>query len=78
MQLVNSGKSHSPVHKQTDGCNCGPFTITCAAGILHRKSSMEAAFDVSEMRRHLIICLEQQELTPFPKFKETEEIFFKT
>ena len=30
---------------------------------------MEAAFDVNEMRRHLIICLEQQELTPFLKLQ---------
>ena len=45
-----------PVQKQ-------PF----AAEILAGKSPIEAVFDVAQMRDHLIFCLEQGALTPFPK-----------
>ena len=50
-----------PFHKETDGFNCGPFAIAYAAEILHGKSPMEA------IRNHLLVCLEQKTLTPFPK-----------
>ena len=56
-----------PVHKQTDGFNCGPFAIAYAAEILDGKSPMEAIFDVKKMRRHLILCLKPQSISPFPK-----------
>ena len=56
-----------PAHKQTDGFNCGPFAIAYAAEILHGRSSMEAIFDVRKMQNHLLFCLEQITLTPFPK-----------
>ena len=58
------------VHKQTDGFNCGPFAIAYAAEILDGKSPMEAIFDVQKMRNHLLVCLEQKTLTPFPKIKK--------
>ena len=58
-----------PVYKQTDGCNCGLFAIAYAAEILDGKSPMEIVFHVNEMRRHLILCFEQQELTPFPDLR---------
>ena len=38
-----------PVHEQTDGCYCGPFSITYAAEILDGKSLTETVFDVNEM-----------------------------
>ena len=38
-----------------------------AAEILAAKSPIEAVFDVAQMRDHLIFCLEQGALTPFPK-----------
>ena len=59
-----------PVHKQTDGFNYGPFAIAYAAEILHGKSPMEAIFDVKKMRNHLLVCLEQKTLTPFPKINK--------
>ena len=59
-----------PVHKQTDGFNCGPFAIAYAAEILHGKSPMEAIFDVKKMRNHLLVFLEQKTLTPFPKINK--------
>ena len=59
--------SFLPVQKQTDGYNCGPFAIAFAAEILDGKSPMEACFDVTKMRRHLIQCLKNEVLLPFPK-----------
>ena len=66
-----------PVHKQTDGFNCGPFAIAYAAEILHGKSPMEAIFDVKKMRNHLLVCLEQKTNT-ISKNKQTINIFFVT
>ena len=37
------------VHEQTDGCYCGPFSITYAAEILDGESLTETVFDVNEM-----------------------------
>ena len=55
-----------PVQKQPDGHNCGLFAVAFAAEILAGKSPIEAVFDVAQMRDHLIFCLEQGALTPFP------------
>ena len=56
-----------PVQKEPHGHICGPFAITYAAEILDGRSPSEAVFDVNKIREHLIICLEMQRLTPFPK-----------
>lgn len=68
--VANDGKlliTFLPVQKQPDGHNCGPFAIAYAAEILEGNSPTEAIFSVQEMRGHLIKCLENQKLTPFPK-----------
>ena len=56
------------VPKQTDGYNCSPYAIAFAAEILDEKSPNEARFDVERMRGHLISCLKNKFLIPFPKF----------
>ena len=56
-----------PVQKQNDGYNCGLFAIAFAAVILDGKSPEDAYFDVSKMRHHLIYCLQNETLMPFPK-----------
>ena len=56
-----------PVQQQPDGFNCGVFAIAFAAEILDGQSPIEASFDVAKMRDHLILCLEQETLHPFPK-----------
>ena len=56
-----------PVQKQPDGHNCGLFAVAFAAEILAGKSPIEAVFDEAQMRDHLIFCLEEGALTPFPK-----------
>ena len=61
------GLTFLSVQKQPDGHNCGLFAVAFAAEILAGKSPIEAVFDVAQMRDHLIFCLEQGALTPFPK-----------
>ena len=57
-----------PVQKQPDGFNCGLFAIAFAAELLDGHSPSEISqFDVAKMRNHLILCLEQKNLLPFPK-----------
>ena len=53
------------------GCNCGPFGIAYAAQILNGKLSKKDYLDINEMQRYLILCLEKQELRPFPKLRRS-------
>ena len=59
--------SFLPVQKQTDGHNCSPFAMSFAAEALDGKSPVKKHFDVERMREHLINCLENKFLIPFPK-----------
>ena len=59
------------VQKQPDAYNCGLFAIAYAAELLDGKSPSNAVFAVDRMRAHLISCLEEQKLKPFPKVSET-------
>jgi len=58
-----------PSTPQTNGEDCGVFAaayateLICGDGI----QGLLVPFDVASMRGHLESCLEQQELTPFPK-----------
>ena len=67
--VPNGGERRTflPVQKQPDGYNCGAFAIAYAAELLDGQCPSDAVFDVNEMRKHLITCLENQILTPFPK-----------
>ena len=56
-----------PVQKQPDSYNCGAFAIAYAAELLDGQCPSDEVFDINEMRKHLITCLENQILTPFPK-----------
>ena len=59
--------SFLPVLKQTDGYHCGFFAIAFAAEILDGKSPVEARVNVERTRGHLINCLENKFLIPFPE-----------
>ena len=56
-----------PVQKQSDGYNCGLFSIAFATDVLNGLSPVDSCFDVSLMRSHLLQCLETEELAVFPK-----------
>ena len=58
--------------QQQDNCvDCGVFAIAfctefCFTG---RKGILEAEFNLLKMRQHLLTCLENMELVPFPKIR---------
>ena len=56
-----------PVQKQQDGHNCGLSAVGFAAEILDGKSPIDTVFHVPQLRSHLIYCLENGALAPFPK-----------
>ena len=56
-----------PVQKQADGYNCGLFAVAYAADVLAGTSPIESYYDVQRMRPHLMECLVNKNLSPFPK-----------
>ena len=56
-----------PDLQQLDGYNCGLFAIAFASVVLDGKSPGDANFDVAQMRKDVISCLENKHLLPFPK-----------
>ena len=70
MHLDQNGKlcvALLPVQRQSDGNNYGLFAIAFAADIMYGLSPMESFYDIAQMRNHLISCLENSDLSPFPK-----------
>ena len=55
------------VQRQKDDFSCGVFAIAYAADILSGISPVNSVYDVKELRPHLIKCLENEKLMPFPK-----------
>ena len=56
-----------PIQEQADNHSCGLSAITYVPEIIDGNSPTEAVFALREMRGHLVKCLENQKLTPFPK-----------
>lgn len=64
------------VQIQSGGSDCGLFSIAFATAITFGKQPEELVFTQSEMRPHLLHCLESQEMTMFPlkKSRKTAKI----
>ena len=65
--LVKNGKLEViflSVDKQTDGFNCGLFTLDYASILLDGKSPVDARFVVNEMCNHFMKCLKDTHLYP--------------
>ena len=56
-----------PVQKQKDSSSCGLFAIAFATNIQEEISPVESEFNVTSMRKHLLECLEKQQLSAFPQ-----------
>ena len=56
-----------PVQQQTNGTNCGIFAIAYALSIVHGIDPTTIRFEEKRMRKHLVTCMEQKKLTPFPR-----------
>ena len=62
-QLVN-------MQVQPDSVSCGLFAIAVATELVHNKDPSRCMWDVDQMRKHLVQCLESQQLLPFPLVRE--------
>ena len=56
-----------PVQQQKNSIDCGMFAIAHAIEILHGENVEKSSFDVNLMRDHLLVCLQLQKFSPFPK-----------
>ena len=51
---------------QSGGYDCGLFVIAFATALVHGEQPGRFLFVQDKMRRHLLKCLQEGELTPFP------------
>ena len=56
-----------PVQQQTNGLDCGVFAIAFATSLLNGEDPTNVTYDVQQLRPHLLSCLDQGHLVPFPK-----------
>ena len=61
------------VQRQTDPFNCGLFAIAYAAEIIAGRNPVNVVYEVPLLRAHLIKCLEEASLSPFPKVRTGRE-----
>ena len=74
-QICNLRQSNSsnirvftkPVQQQTNGIECGLYSIAFAVELAHGYSPVKSNFNQSKMREHLWNCLKNEIFTPFPK-----------
>ena len=55
------------IQQQKYSINCGIFAIAHAIEILHDENVENSSFSVALMRDHLLVCLQFQKFSPFPK-----------
>ena len=55
-----------PVQSQTNGSECGVFTIVFATCLVHRRNLCNVLFDIPKMCQHLLKCLKNGSMTTFP------------
>ena len=56
-----------PIQQQKNSIDRGIFAIAHAIEILHGENVENSSFDVTLMRDHLLVCLQLQKFSPFPK-----------
>ena len=61
------------VQRQVGGSDCGLFSIAFATALVFGQHPGQLVFDQTQMRTHLLQCLEASEMLPFPvkKMKRT-------
>ena len=72
LYLPNAPEIHvdvQPVQQQTNGTNCGLFAIAYAVDLAHKEDPTKIRYDERRMRSHLVECLTEGSLTPFPRWE---------
>ena len=59
-------KPQVDVQQQTGGVDCGFFALAFAEWIARTGTVPTVQFDQSKLRQHMIECLQNNEITPFP------------
>ncbi len=54
------------VDRQEGNNDCGLYAIAYATDLAHGRDPSRVVYSQDEMRKHLIECLESEEITPFP------------
>ena len=70
LYLPNAPEIHvdvQPVQQQTNGTNCGLFAIAYAVDLVHKEDPTKIRYNERRMRSHLVECLTEGSLTPFPR-----------
>ena len=55
-----------PVQQQQNGSDCGVFGIVFATCLVYGRNPCNATFDIPKMRQHLLKCLKNGSMAPFP------------
>ena len=65
LRLVNAS-----VQQQTNTINCGLFALAFVVDILNKKCPRTSMYDEGMMRSHLLSCLQNKKIVPFPQLSE--------
>ena len=55
-----------PVQQQNNSVDCGLFAIAFATSLAFSQNPVHITFDKRQLRQHLVRCLEDEIMTPFP------------
>ena len=61
------------VQRPKDSVDCGVFAVAYAADIIFGNNPVNSMYDVKLLRAHLIKCLENASLSPFPQVSSIGE-----
>lgn len=56
-----------PTQQQLNGVDCGCHAIATAVEFLVADGDPLLKFDIEKMRQHLVLCLEEGDMRPFPR-----------
>ena len=56
-----------PVQQQNNGTDCGVFAIAFVASLLNGQDPSTASYNNNQLRTHLLWCIKNGHLSPFPK-----------
>ena len=73
-KMINSTSSQFKVNvmsvqQQPNAIDCGLFAIAFATDLLHGNSPSNVSYEHEKIRQHLLICLQQDSFTLFPRAK---------
>ena len=60
------------VQQQIAASDCGLFAIAFAVALVNGQDPAALTFDQGVMRQHLRLCLQRQQMEPFPTIQEAE------